>query len=115
MAGQVSTLRRSHSLGNLSGGSAIKAASKNKKTKQEHTQGTQDFNVKNPLQQREVKTTGASQQNFTISGGIYKRRGISYNLINPSRWLTKGIFRRRHRSVSAIDIQGAGLTPLVRS
>jgi hypothetical protein len=29
---------------------------------------TQDFNVENPLQQREVKTTGASQQNFTISG-----------------------------------------------
>jgi hypothetical protein len=27
---------------------------------------TQDFNVKNPLQQRKVKTTGASQQNFTI-------------------------------------------------
>jgi hypothetical protein len=32
------------------------------------TAGTQDFNVENPLQQREVKTTGASQQNFSISG-----------------------------------------------
>jgi hypothetical protein len=29
--------------------------------------GTQDFNVENLLQQREVKTTGAIQQNFTIS------------------------------------------------
>jgi hypothetical protein len=28
---------------------------------------TQDFNVENPPQQREIKTTGASQQNFTIS------------------------------------------------
>jgi hypothetical protein len=29
--------------------------------------GTQDFSVKNPLQQRDVKTTDTSQQNFTIS------------------------------------------------
>jgi hypothetical protein len=36
---------------------------------------TQDFNVENPLQQREIKTTGASQQNFTISGVFTKRRG----------------------------------------
>jgi hypothetical protein len=35
--------------------------------KKKSQRGTQDFNVENPLQQREVKTTGASQQNFTIS------------------------------------------------
>jgi hypothetical protein len=29
--------------------------------------GTQDFSVENPLQQRDIKTTDASQQNFTIS------------------------------------------------
>jgi hypothetical protein len=28
---------------------------------------TQNFNVENPLQDREVKTMAASQQNFTIS------------------------------------------------
>jgi hypothetical protein len=28
---------------------------------------TQDFNMENSLQQREVKTADASQQNFTIS------------------------------------------------
>jgi hypothetical protein len=38
------------------------------KNEKEITAGTQDFNVETPLQQREVKTTGASQQNFTISG-----------------------------------------------
>jgi hypothetical protein len=36
------------------------------KRKSQH--GDTRFNVENPLQQREVKTTGASQQNFTISG-----------------------------------------------
>jgi hypothetical protein len=30
--------------------------------------GDTRFNVKNPLQQREVKTTDANQQNFTILG-----------------------------------------------
>jgi hypothetical protein len=37
------------------------------KNEKEITAGTQDFNVETPLQQREVKTTGASQQKFTIS------------------------------------------------
>jgi hypothetical protein len=40
----------------------------NEERKGNHNTKTQDFNVENPLQQREVKTTGASQQNFTISG-----------------------------------------------
>jgi hypothetical protein len=31
-----------------------------------HNMETHDFNVKNPFQQREIKTTGVSQQNFTI-------------------------------------------------
>jgi hypothetical protein len=39
--------------------------------------GTQDFNVENPLQQREVKTTGAV--------------GNSNNAVNPSRRLTRNI------------------------
>jgi hypothetical protein len=46
----------------------IKAIGNNEKRKRNHSTETQDFNVENPLQQREVKTTGASQQNFTISG-----------------------------------------------
>jgi hypothetical protein len=39
--------------------------------------------MENPLQQREAKTTGTSQQNFTISGVVYKRRGLSYDAIQP--------------------------------
>jgi hypothetical protein len=45
-----------------------KAIGNNEERKRNHSTETQDFNVENPLQQREVKTTGASQQNFTISG-----------------------------------------------
>jgi hypothetical protein len=45
-----------------------KAIGNNEERKENHSMETQDFNVENPLQQREVKTTGASQQNFTISG-----------------------------------------------
>jgi hypothetical protein len=45
-----------------------KAIGNNKEQKENHSTETQDFNVENPLQQKEVKTTGASQQNFTISG-----------------------------------------------
>jgi hypothetical protein len=45
----------------------IKAIGNNEERKRNHSTETQDFNVENPLQQREVKTTGASQQNFTIS------------------------------------------------
>jgi hypothetical protein len=56
----------------LDGGSGAidavtKAIGNNEERKRNHSTETQDFNVKNPLQQREVKTTGASQQNFTIS------------------------------------------------
>jgi hypothetical protein len=46
----------------------LKAIGNNEEQKRNHSTETQDFNVENPLQQREVKTTGASQQNFTISG-----------------------------------------------
>jgi hypothetical protein len=49
-------------------GIVIKAMGNNEERKRNHSTETQDFNVENPLQQREVKTTGASQQNFTISG-----------------------------------------------
>jgi hypothetical protein len=45
-----------------------KAIGNNEEQKGNHGTETQDFNVENPLQQREVKTTGTSQQNFTISG-----------------------------------------------
>jgi hypothetical protein len=45
----------------------IKAICNNQERKRNHSMETQDFNVENSLQQREVKTTGASQQNFTIS------------------------------------------------
>jgi hypothetical protein len=45
-----------------------KVLGNNKERKRDHSMETQDFNVENPLQQREVKTTGASQQKFTISG-----------------------------------------------
>jgi hypothetical protein len=46
----------------------IKAIGNNEERKRNHSTKTQDFNVENPLKQREVKTMGASQQNFTISG-----------------------------------------------
>jgi hypothetical protein len=46
----------------------IKAIGNNEEQKRNPNTETQDFNMKNPLQQREVKTTGSSQQNFTISG-----------------------------------------------
>jgi hypothetical protein len=46
----------------------IKAIGNNEERQRNHSTETQDFNVENPLKQREVKTTGASQQNFTISG-----------------------------------------------
>jgi hypothetical protein len=49
-------------------GVVTKAIGNNKERKRNHSTETQDFNVENPLQQREVKTTGVSQQNFTISG-----------------------------------------------
>jgi hypothetical protein len=45
-----------------------KAIGNNKEQKKKSQHGDTRFNVENPLQQREVKTTGASQQNFTISG-----------------------------------------------
>jgi hypothetical protein len=45
----------------------IKAIGNNEERKRNHSTETQVFNVENPLQQREVKTTDASQQNFTIS------------------------------------------------
>jgi hypothetical protein len=35
------------------------------------------------LSNREIKTMGASQQNFTISGVFYKPRGLSNDAINP--------------------------------
>jgi hypothetical protein len=54
-----------------------------KNEKRNHSIETQDFNVENPLQHREVKTTGTSQQNFTLSGVCYKRRGLSYDAIKP--------------------------------
>jgi hypothetical protein len=38
-----------------------KAIGNNEERKGNHSMETQDFNVENPLQQREVKTTGASQ------------------------------------------------------
>jgi hypothetical protein len=53
----------------------IKAIGNNEERKRNHSTETQDFNVENPLQQREVKTTGTNQQNFTISGVFTKRRG----------------------------------------
>jgi hypothetical protein len=49
--------------------------------------------VEKPLQQREEKTTGASQGNFTISVtvSVYKRRELSYGVINPNLWLLQGV------------------------
>jgi hypothetical protein len=45
-----------------------KAIGNNKEQKRKSQHEDTRFNVENPLQQRDVKTTGASQQNFTISG-----------------------------------------------
>jgi hypothetical protein len=55
-------------LGRLPPRLVIKAIGNNEERKGNHSMETQDFNVENPLQQKKVKTTGASQQNFTISG-----------------------------------------------
>jgi hypothetical protein len=55
--------------------------------KKKSQRGTQDFNMKNPLQQREVKTTGASQQNFTISGVSTNTVGYLMMRFNHSRGL----------------------------
>jgi hypothetical protein len=38
----------------------IKAIGNNEEQKENHSTETQDFNVENPLQQRVIKTTGAS-------------------------------------------------------
>jgi hypothetical protein len=45
----------------------IKAVSNNEERKRNHSTKTQYFNMENPLQQRELKTMRASQQNITIS------------------------------------------------
>jgi hypothetical protein len=37
-----------------------KAIGNNKERKENHSTETQDFNMENPLQQKEVKTTGGS-------------------------------------------------------
>jgi hypothetical protein len=57
--------------------------------------GTQDFNMENPLQQRELKTIGVSQQNFIISGVFTNAVGYLMIRFNPSRRLTRSINRRR--------------------
>jgi hypothetical protein len=41
--------------------------------------------MENPLQQREVKTTGASQQNFTTSGVFTNAVGNPNDAINPTK------------------------------
>jgi hypothetical protein len=61
-------LQKNQYRGKLEAKVVIKAIGNNEERKGNHSTETQDFNVENPLQQREVKTTGASQQNFTISG-----------------------------------------------
>jgi hypothetical protein len=74
-------------------GLVMNVTSNNQRTKRKSYEEAQYFNVQNPLQQREVKTTGVGQQNFTILGSVYKHRGLSYKVINPSWWLTRGINR----------------------
>jgi hypothetical protein len=49
----------------------IKAIDNNKERKRNHSTETQNFNVKNPLQQRKVKTTGSSQQTFHYFWWVY--------------------------------------------
>jgi hypothetical protein len=39
-------------------------------------------------------------------GSVYKHSGLSYNLINPSRRLTRSIYRRWHRSVMVASGDG---------
>jgi hypothetical protein len=70
----------------------IKAIGNNEEQKGNHSTETQDFNMENPLQQREVKTTGASQQNFTISGVFTNAVGNPNDAINHSWRLTRSIY-----------------------
>jgi hypothetical protein len=58
------------------------------------TAETHNFDVENSSN-IEGETTGISQQNFTILESVYKRCGLSYNLINPNWWLTRGIYMWR--------------------
>ena len=53
--------------------------------------GTQDLTWKNPSKNGGEKTTGASQQNFTISG-VVTNAGDLHNATSPNRRLTRGIY-----------------------
>jgi hypothetical protein len=61
--------------------------------KKKSQQGTQDFNVENPLQQREVKIHGRQPAKLHYIGSVYKHHWLSYDAINPSRRLTRSIYR----------------------
>jgi hypothetical protein len=49
-----------------------KAIGNNEERKENHSTETQDFNVENPLQQREVKTTGACSKTSLYRECVYK-------------------------------------------
>jgi hypothetical protein len=68
--------------------------------------------MENPLQQREVKTTGASQQNFTISRVFTNAMGYLMMRFNPSRWLTRSINMRQQRYNIAYPAQAYPVTGL---
>jgi hypothetical protein len=72
-----------------------KAIGNNEERKGNHNTETQDFNVENPLQQREVKPRAQASKTSLYWEFVYKRRGLSYDAINPSRRLTRNIYRRR--------------------
>jgi hypothetical protein len=55
--------------------SVIKAIGNNEERKRNHSTETQDFNVENPLQQREVKNHGRQPTKLHYIWSVYKRCG----------------------------------------
>jgi hypothetical protein len=53
------------------------------KNKKKSQRATQDLNMENPLQQREVRNHGRQPSKLHYIGSIYNCRGLSYDAIQP--------------------------------
>ena len=63
----------------------------NDEERNDQTNGDTRFNVENPSNNGGEKTTGASQQYFTISGEVTNAEDL-HNATYPNRRLTRGIY-----------------------
>jgi hypothetical protein len=66
--------------------------------------GNTRFNYKTPFNIEGEKPRTPTNKYFTISESVYKRRWLSYNLINSSWRLTKCIYRRRRTSLHSSGV-----------